>query len=110
WNAFGLHKAVVGHGCTLELPVARVLASLGFVPMHLIGGVMHAAISRRSVSRSSNVVPPTQNWHKQAASPLAEFGFKDGTTTIKLPSLIPSSHSSVPRRCANFGMRTLARS
>src|SRR5262249_61422512 len=40
-HALGLDEAVVGHGRALELAVSGVLAGFRFVPVHLIGSVVH---------------------------------------------------------------------
>src|SRR5437867_5388722 len=44
-DAFRLHEVVIRHWLTQELAVAGVLASLGLVPMDLIGRVMHGNTS-----------------------------------------------------------------
>src|SRR5262249_25800733 len=65
-HALGFHKAVVGHGRALELAVAGVLAGFWFVPVHLIGGVVHgfprgaldrAFSGRRARSRAVFIAP-----------------------------------------------------
>src|SRR5262249_30869359 len=40
-HALPLPAAVVGHGGALELAVSGVLAGFGFVPVHLMGSVVH---------------------------------------------------------------------
>src|SRR5262249_17656197 len=52
-DAFGLHEAVVRHRRPLEGAVAGVLAGGGLVPVHLVGGIVHAFLSSSSLQAIS---------------------------------------------------------
>jgi len=60
--------------------------------------------------RMRSLVPRTRSSHMRAPSPIANFWFKRGTKIIELRVSLRfrSSHESVPRVFANFGIGTLA--
>src|SRR4029079_6496249 len=65
------------------------------------------AMIRATVVRAQ--VPRTRSSRSEAASPTANFGFKRGTRIMDLLVSLRfrSSHESVPRYLANFGIGTL---
>src|SRR5262249_3924103 len=57
-HALGLHEAVVRHRRALELAVSGVLAGFRFVPVHLIGSVVHGFPPHARSPGQSRAPPP----------------------------------------------------
>src|SRR5882757_7695616 len=60
-NAFRLHETVIGHRLAQEFSEARILAGLRFMPMGLVGGVVHGmpqatiALSDGEIAKSPQI-------------------------------------------------------
>src|SRR5262249_5287681 len=91
-HALGLHEAVVGHRRALELAVAGVLARFRFVPVHLIGSVVHGFLG--TFDRAFNGRGLRARFR---ARPIVYTNWKDGRTPRTVPSLVRGSRRTLPR-------------
>src|SRR5262249_8696992 len=113
-------RGLFPHGARLGEVLGRAalvdrdrLAELRLGPItHLLRSVCHPylRVSAPAFLRIA-LVPRTRSSHSLAASPIANFGFKRGTSIIDLPVSLGfrSSHESVLQGFANFGIGTLER-